>query len=285
MRTANLSGRLVLVTDEGLAVDVEQASDGRFGPDPQDIYQDWPGFRDWQATAVLPQGRPFTPEELGAPAPRPRQVFAIGLNYRAHAAESGFEVPTTLPPVFPKYVSSITGPVTDVELPPDGRTDWEVELVAVIGERAHHVTEEDAWRYVAGLTVGQDISERVSQLSGPAPQFGLAKSFPGFSPTGPYLVTPDAIDDPDSLALGCSLNGEEVQKGRTDDLVFSVPALIARLSAVLPLLPGDLVFTGTPAGVGMGRSPQRWISADDSLVSWIEGIGELRQTFHDRPSL
>ncbi|MFB7274824.1 fumarylacetoacetate hydrolase family protein [Streptomyces sp. NPDC056244] len=285
MRTANLSGRLVLVTDDGLAVDVEQASDGRFGPDPQDIYQDWRSFRGWQTTAVLPQGRPFTPEELGAPAPRPRQVFAVGLNYRAHAAESGFEAPTTLPPVFPKYVSSITGPVTEVDLPPDGHTDWEVELVAVIGERAHHVAEDDAWPHVAGLTAGQDLSERITQLSGPAAQFGLGKSFPGFSPTGPFLVTPDAIADPDNLALGCSLNGEEVQKGRTDDLIFSVPALIARLSAILPLLPGDVVFTGTPAGVGLGRSPQRWISAGDSLVSWIEGIGELRQTFRDRSSL
>ncbi|MFE7129083.1 fumarylacetoacetate hydrolase family protein [Streptomyces sp. NPDC057617] len=285
MRTANLSGRLVLVTDDGLAVDVEQASDGRFGPDPQDIYQDWRSFRGWQTTAVLPQGRPFAPEELGAPAPRPRQVFAVGLNYRAHAAESGFEAPTTLPPVFPKYVSSITGPVTEVDLPPDGHTDWEVELVAVIGERAHHVAEDDAWPHVAGLTAGQDLSERITQLSGPAAQFGLGKSFPGFSPTGPFLVTPDAIADPDNLALGCSLNGEEVQKGRTDDLIFSVPALIARLSAILPLLPGDVVFTGTPAGVGLGRSPQRWISAGDSLVSWIEGIGELRQTFRDRSSL
>ncbi|MEV7681868.1 fumarylacetoacetate hydrolase family protein [Streptomyces sp. NPDC088341] len=285
MRTANLSGRLVLVTDDGLAVDVEQASDGRFGPDPQDIYQDWWNFRGWQTIADLPRGRPFTPEELGAPAPRPRQVFAAGLNYRAHAAESGFETPTTLPPVFPKYVSSITGPVTEVDLPPDGHTDWEVELVAVIGERAHHVSEDDAWPHVAGLTAGQDLSERITQLSGPAAQFGLGKSFPGFSPTGPFLVTPDAIEDPDNLALGCSLNGEEVQKGRTDDLIFSVPALIARLSAILPLLPGDVVFTGTPAGVGLGRSPQRWISAGDTLVSWIEGIGELRQTFRDRPSL
>ncbi|MFE4832885.1 fumarylacetoacetate hydrolase family protein [Streptomyces sp. NPDC056672] len=285
MRTANLSGRLVLVTDDGLAVDVEQASDGRFGPDPQDIYQDWWNFRGWQTIADLPRGRPFTPEELGAPAPRPRQVFAVGLNYRAHAAESGFEAPTTLPPVFPKYVSSITGPVTEVDLPPNGHTDWEVELVAVIGERAHHVSEDDAWLHVAGLTAGQDLSERITQLSGPAAQFGLGKSFPGFSPTGPFLVTPDAIEDPDNLALGCSLNGEEVQKGRTDDLIFSVPALIARLSAILPLLPGDVVFTGTPAGVGLGRSPQRWISAGDTLVSWIEGIGELRQTFRDRPSL
>ncbi|MFC9502763.1 fumarylacetoacetate hydrolase family protein [Streptomyces sp. NPDC057002] len=280
MRTANLSGRLVIVTDDDTAVDVEEASDGRFGPDPQSVYEHWTAFRVWAANADLSTGRPFAGTDLGSPAPAPRQVLAVGLNYRAHADESGFGVPDTLPPTFTKYVSSITGPVTDVRLPKDGHTDWEVELVAVIGEPAHQVSEDDAWLHVAGLTVGQDISERITQLSGPAPQFGLGKSFPGFTPMGPYLVTPDALADNDDLELGCSINGEEVQKGRTRDLIFSVPALIARLSAVLPLLPGDVIFTGTPAGVGMGRTPQRWLADGDVLVSYVEGIGELRQTFH-----
>lgn len=279
MRTANLSGRLVLVTDGESAVDVEQASDGSFGPDPQSVYENWKAFREWAADADLPPGRPFAVADLGSPAPAPRQVLAAGLNYRAHADESGFTVPDTLPPVFTKYVSSITGPVTEVRLPDGGHTDWEVELVAVIGERAHRVDEDTAWQYVAGLTVGQDISERVTQLAGPAPQFGLGKSYPGFTPMGPYLVTPDALDDPDDLELGCSINGEEVQKGRTRDLIFSLPALISRLSAILPLLPGDVVFTGTPAGVGMGRTPQRWLADGDVLVSHVRGIGELRQTF------
>ncbi|NJA59358.1 fumarylacetoacetate hydrolase family protein, partial [Streptomyces sp. NEAU-H3] len=105
------------------------------------------------------------------------------------------------------------------------------------------------------------------------------KSYPGFAPVGPWLVTPDEFENPDDLALGCAVNGEEVQNGRTRDLIFSVPALISRLSAVLPLLPGDVLFTGTPAGVGLGRDPQRWLHAGDELVSTIEGIGELRQTF------
>ncbi|WP_405728442.1 fumarylacetoacetate hydrolase family protein [Streptomyces sp. NBC_01537] len=280
MRTANLSGRLVLVTDDESAVDVEQASDGRFGPDPQSVYEHWKAFREWAAVADLPPGRPFATADLGSPAPAPRQVLAAGLNYRAHADESGFAVPDTLPPVFTKYVSSITGPVTEVRLPEGGHTDWEVELVAVIGEWAYQVGEGDAWRYVAGLTVGQDVSERITQLQGPAPQFGLGKSYPGFTPMGPYLVTPDALDDRDDLELGCSINGEEVQKGRTRDLIFSLPALVSRLSAVLPLLPGDVIFTGTPAGVGMGRTPQRWLADGDVLVSHVRGIGELRQTFH-----
>ncbi|MFF3484145.1 fumarylacetoacetate hydrolase family protein [Streptomyces sp. NPDC002701] len=278
MRTANLSGRLVIITDDDTAVDVEQASDGRFGPGPQEVYERWTAFRTWAAGAELPAGRPFSATDLGSPAPAPRQVLAVGLNYRAHAAESGFAIPDTLPPVFTKYVSSITGPVTEVGLPEGGHTDWEVELVAVVGEPAHKVSEDDAWLHIAGLTVGQDISERITQLSGPAPQFGLGKSFPGFTPMGPYLVTPDALADSDDLELGCSINGEEVQKGRTRDLVFSVPALVARLSAVLTLLPGDVIFTGTPAGVGMGRTPQRWLADGDVLVSHVQGIGELRQT-------
>lgn len=148
--------------------------------------------------------------------------------------------------MFTKYVTSISGPVTEVALPPGGHTDWEVELVAVIGARAEKVTEADAWSHIAGLAVGQDISERVVQLAGPAPQFSLGKPYPGFAPIGPWLVTPDEFDHPDDLELRCAINGEEVQKGRTRDLIFSVPALIAGLSAVLPLLPGDVIFTGTP---------------------------------------
>ncbi|MEU7295190.1 fumarylacetoacetate hydrolase family protein [Streptomyces exfoliatus] len=279
MRTANLLGRLVLVTEDALAVDVAEASNGRFGPDPQSVFEHWSAFRSWAADAPLPPGRPFTAVDLRSPAPAPRQIFAVGLNYRAHAKESGFGAPDGLPPVFTKYVSSITGPVTEVTLPEGGHTDWEVELVAVIGERAHRVDEDDAWLHVAGLTAGQDLSERITQLTGPAPQFGVGKSYPGFTPMGPYLVTPDAFVDAGDLELRCAINGEEVQKGRTSDLICSVPALIARLSAIVPLLPGDVVFTGTPDGVGMGRSPQRWLSAGDELVSHIAGIGELRQTF------
>lgn len=279
MRIANLSGRLVLVRPDGTAVDVERASAGRFASEPQRIYERWAEFAEWAADADLPNGVAFDPAELGSPAPAPRQVLAIGLNYRAHAGESGFEVPDRTPPVFTKYVSSISGPVTTVRLPEGGHTDWEVELVAVIGTAAYRVAEADAWSHVAGLAVGQDLSERITQLDGPAPQFSLGKSFPGFAPVGPWLVTPDELADPDDLELGCAINGEEVQKGRTRDLIFPVPALIAKLSAVLPLLPGDVIFTGTPAGVGQGRDPQRFLSPGDVLVSHVEGIGELRQTF------
>ncbi|WP_326596620.1 fumarylacetoacetate hydrolase family protein [Streptomyces sp. NBC_01803] len=279
MRIANVSGRLALLAPDGTAVDVERASGGLFGADPQAVYARWGAFREWAAHADLPAGTAFAPGDLGSPAPAPRQVLAIGLNYRDHAAEAGLTAPEGVPPVFTKFPTSITGPVTEVRLPEGGHTDWEVELVAVIGTEAHRVTEGEAWRHVAGLAVGQDLSERLAQLAGPVPQFSLAKSHQGFSPVGPWLVTPDEFADPDDLELGCAINGEEVQKGRTGDLLFPLPALIARLSAVLTLLPGDLIFTGTPAGVGMGRSPQRFLVPGDELVSYVEGIGELRQTF------
>jgi 2-keto-4-pentenoate hydratase/2-oxohepta-3-ene-1,7-dioic acid hydratase in catechol pathway len=274
MRIANLDGRLSIVVDE-LAVDVAEASGGRFGPEVQAIYERFDEFREWAAAAALPAGRSFDPAELGAPAPHPRQLFAIGLNYSEHANESGFAAPPS-PAVFTKFVTSITGPYSDVTLP-QGNVDWEVELVAVIGKRAFHVREPEAWSHVAGLTVGQDISERALQMVGPVPQFSLAKSFPGFTPMGPWLVTADEFDNPDDLELTCAIDGEQMQKGRTSELIFSVPALIAKLSAVLPLLPGDVIFTGTPAGVGMGRSPQRYLQPGETLTSSIEGIGEMRQ--------
>jgi 2-keto-4-pentenoate hydratase/2-oxohepta-3-ene-1,7-dioic acid hydratase in catechol pathway len=278
MRIANLSGRLVAL-DVDRAVDVERASGGVFTSDPQAVYARWREFREWVASAELPAGEPFDVADLGSPAPEPTQVLGIGLNYRDHAGESGFEVPEGLPPVFTKFRGSVSGPVTEVRLPEGGHTDWEVELVVVIGAPARDVPEERAWEHVAGLAVGQDISERITQLQGPAPQFSLGKSFPGFAPIGPWLVTPDEFADPDDLALSCSINGEQVQKSRTSELIFPVSSLVSRLSAVLPLYPGDVIFTGTPAGVGLGRNPQRWLNPGDVLVSEVEGIGRLRQTF------
>jgi len=138
------------------------------------------------------------------------------------------------------------------------------------------VPEEKAWSYVAGVMAGQDLSERTVQLAGPVPQFSLGKSFPGFGPTGPWLVTPDELADRDDLRLRCSVEGRVLQDGRTRDMIFSVPELVARISAVCPMLPGDLIFTGTPSGVGMGRKPPEFLRPGTTLVSAIEGVGELR---------
>jgi 2-keto-4-pentenoate hydratase/2-oxohepta-3-ene-1,7-dioic acid hydratase in catechol pathway len=281
MRMANVDGRLSLIVEAGF-IDVEKASEGQFDSAPAQIYGRWQEFREWAATAPVADPMPLTTlDRLGPPSPAPAQIFAIGLNYSEHAKESGFAKPDAYPPVFTKYVTSLAGPCGTVRLPEGGHTDWEVELVAVIGQRAFDVDEADAWDHVAGLTLGQDLSERILQSAATPPQFSLGKSYPGFGPTGPWLVTTDEFDNRDDIGLRCSINGEEVQKGRTSDLIFSVPQLVAQLSRVLPLQPGDLVFTGTPSGVGLGRSPQRFLRSGDELISHAESIGELRQRFVD----
>jgi len=211
--------------------------------------------------------------DLRGPVPGPRQVFAIGLNYRSHAEESGMAVPD-VPATFTKFPASLSGPFDDIEVPNE-TIDWEVELVAVVGRRADRVEAADGWSHIAGLTVGQDISDRHLQFAAGA-QFSLGKSRRGYGPLGPWIVTTDTFDDPDDLGLGCSVDGETVQDARTSDLIFGVPQLVAELSAVLPLLPGDIIFTGTPAGVGFTRQPPRCLKPGQVLESWIEGIGTIR---------
>jgi 2-keto-4-pentenoate hydratase/2-oxohepta-3-ene-1,7-dioic acid hydratase in catechol pathway len=276
VRIANLAGRLSLVTGPDTATDVNRASKGRFDADPQAAYERWDELVEWaggDGTARHAQVE-LQNEVLGNPVPAPRQVFGVGLNYTDHAAESGLALPEK-PLVFTKFVSSLAGPFGDIALP-HGDVDWEVELVVVIGRRAYRVGEEQAWSHVAGVSAGQDLSERRLQLSGSNAQFSLGKSYPGFGPIGPVLVTPDELPNPHDLELGCLVNGEPVQKGRTSDMVFPVPVLIARLSAVTPLLPGDVIFTGTPAGVGMGRKPARYLAPGDELVTYVQGVGEMR---------
>jgi 2,4-diketo-3-deoxy-L-fuconate hydrolase len=276
MRFANLDGRATLLFGrDGAdgAVDVAKASGDRFGPDLRAVYDDWTAFTTFAATVDAAEAEPFDAARLGPPVPEPRQVFAIGLNYRSHAEESGMTVPD-VPATFTKFPACLTGPWNDVIL--SGATvDWEVELVAVIGVRAEKVAEADAWAHVAGLTVGQDISDRTLQFAAGG-QFSMGKSYRTYGPTGPWLVTPDELDDPDDLALRCSIDGEVLQDARTSDLIFSVSALVAELSAVLPLLPGDVIFTGTPAGVGITRQPARFLQAGDVLETTIDGIGTIR---------
>ncbi|MEZ5176761.1 MAG: fumarylacetoacetate hydrolase family protein [Acidimicrobiales bacterium] len=154
------------------------------------------------------------------------------------------------------------------------QVDWEVELVVVIGRPAHRVPADDAWSVVAGLTLGQDISDRTVQLTGVPPQFSLGKSFPAYGPIGPALVSVDAFADPDDIALWCDVGDERMQESRTDQLIFPVATLVAYLSSICPLEPGDLIFTGTPSGVGMGRG--RFLAEGDVITSGAEGIGELR---------
>ena len=271
MKIANLNDRAVLVLDDAVA-DIATASNGRFGPDVMTVYEQWDAFTEWAAAGVAPTGALDT-TLLACPVPRPRQVFAIGLNYRTHAEESGMQIPT-VPATFTKFPESLSGPFDDIELV-GGANDWEVELVAVIGRTADRVAEADGWAHIAGLTIGQDISDRHLQFAAGG-QFSLGKSRRGYGPMGPWVVTPDELPDRDDLALGCSVDGVTVQDARTNDLIFNVPQLVAELSAVLPLLPGDVIFTGTPAGIGAVRQPPQFLQPGQVLETWIDGIGLIR---------
>jgi 2,4-diketo-3-deoxy-L-fuconate hydrolase len=271
MKLANHGGRAAIVLDDGVS-DVAEVSDGRFGPDLTGIYDEWTAFTEF-AAGVTTAGAPLVESSLASPVPAPRQVFAIGLNYRSHAEESGMAIPT-VPATFTKFPTSLSGPFDDVVVEGD-TVDWEVELVAVIGRRADRVAEADGWDHIAGLTVGQDISDRTLQFAAGS-QFSLGKSRRGYGPMGPWVVTPDEVPNRDDLALGCSVDGDVVQDARTSDLIFSIPQLIAELSAVLPLLPGDVIFTGTPAGVGIARQPACFLQAGQVLETWIVGIGTIR---------
>jgi 2,4-diketo-3-deoxy-L-fuconate hydrolase len=274
MRVANGGGRLCLVKD-GRLVDVANASAGEFSPDPDAAFDRWQDLLMW-ASQLAPDvgGRSFDNVQLGTPVTRPSQVFAAGLNYREHAAEAGAEIPKR-PSIFTKFPSCLTGQSAKVHLPSDF-VDWEVELVAVIGGGGRHIPATTAWDHVAGLTIGQDLSERKVQLEPPLPQFSLGKSYAGFGPLGPVLVSPDEFDDPDDLALGCSVNGEIVQEARTSAMIFGIPALVEAISAIVELRSGDVIFSGTPSGVGFARDPARYLAPGDVLESWVEGIGTLR---------
>ena len=278
MRFGTQDGRFVLLVD-GRVLDVHAASEGDLPWEPLSALERWDEVRAFAASADWGTAKPLNKSLLGPPVPCPRQVFAIALNYRPHAAEAGF-VPPEAPLVFTKFPTCITGPVATVLLP-EGKVDWEVEVVAVVGRGGYRLERAQAWDAVAGITCGQDLSERLLQLAGTPAQFSLGKSFPGFGPTGPVAVTPDELPDRDDIGFASWLDGEPLQQGRTSEMIFSVDDLVARLSAVCPLLPGDLVFTGTPAGVGNRMQPPRYLEPGQILVSRVDGVGEIRQHFVD----
>ncbi len=273
MKIANAAGRAVIVIDDS-TVDIATASDGCFGPDMMSIFDNWDEFCAFAAT-ITEGTDALDMATLQRPVTTPRQVFAIGLNYRQHAEESGMEIPP-VPATFTKFPASLSGPFDDIPIVGTS-VDWEVELVAVVGRQADNVLVDDAWSYIAGLTVGQDISDRTLQMAA-GRQFSLGKSRRGFGPMGPFIVTPDEFENPDDLALGCSVDGEVVQDARSSDLIFNIPTLIAELSSVLTLYPGDVIFTGTPSGVGMARKPPRALAPGNVLETWVEGIGTMRNT-------
>ncbi|WP_424952895.1 fumarylacetoacetate hydrolase family protein [Deinococcus sp.] len=227
-----------------------------------------------------PPGQTFGPGDLNAPLQRPPKIVAIGLNYRAHAAEAGAALPGS-PLVFTKFPSALTGPASPVlsHHHLTSQLDYEVELAVVMGRRARHVSADRALEYVFGYTVANDLSARDLQFADG--QWVRAKSLDTSCPLGPSIVTADELPDPGTLRLGCSVNGLTVQDDTTANLIFSVPELIAQLSASFTLEPGDLILTGTPEGVGFGRTPPLYLKAGDQVRCWVGGIGELNNAVVD----
>jgi 2,4-didehydro-3-deoxy-L-rhamnonate hydrolase len=274
VRLANAKGRASLIVGEHL-IDVERASDRRFAADPMQVLAQWDALAEWAAGlgAGAATGA-LQPEELGPCVPRPTKVFGIGLNYRSHAAEGGLPLPKQ-PLVFTKFPNCLSGPRADVPLSSSKYVDWEVELVVVLGRRAYKLDEAQVFDHLAGYCVGQDISDRKLQFSDQPPQFSMGKSLDGFGPIGPAVVSLDALRDPNDLQLTCDVAGERMQDARSSDMVFSVTQLVSYLSRFCTLEPGDLIFTGTPAGVGSVRTPRRYLAAGEEIVSTIEDVGTL----------
>ena len=239
----------------------------------------------WGPTDSARRGRPWqrgrvaydpAKSRLLPPVPDPRKIICIGLNYRDHAAESGVPVPPE-PVLFSKYPTALIGHLRPIVLPRVSQeVDYEAELVVVIGQGGRHIAREKAWEHVGGYTIGHDVSARDWQLNKPAKQWMAGKTFDTFAPTGPELVTPDEVPDPHDLGIRLRLNGQTMQDSSTKQLIFGIDELIAYLSQVMTLEPGDLIFTGTPPGVGMARKPPVWLKPGDVVEVEIDRLGTLR---------
>jgi 2-keto-4-pentenoate hydratase/2-oxohepta-3-ene-1,7-dioic acid hydratase in catechol pathway len=211
--------------------------------------------------------------KLLAPVPAPPRIFGIGVNYAEHAKESKTE-PQKVPTVFIVLSSAVIGPGADVILPKaSSKVDYEAELAVVIGKPGYQVPASGAMDYVFGYTIMNDVSARDVQRA--TTQWSLGKSFPTFAPMGPWVVSKDEISDPHVLGINLAIEGETLQNSNTGLMIFKIPALIEYISGIVPLQAGDVISTGTPAGVGMGRSPQRWLKPGEEMVIRIEHIGEL----------
>jgi 2,4-diketo-3-deoxy-L-fuconate hydrolase len=270
-RLANVHGRAALIFGNHYT-DLATHSSGALGPDPMEalarpdlLAELSAGLDDSSVTGLLAD------VILGPPVPRPQKSFGIGLNYAAHAAEGGREAPDS-PLVFTKFPSCLVGPTDDVEIRSAG-CDYEGELVVVIGEGGRDIAIADAWDHVVGVTVGQDISDRPAQFAASPPHFDLGKSFDTFGPIGPVVVSTDQLADRDSLHLVCEVNGEVRQDGNTSDLIFDVPTLVSFLSSITTLVTGDIIFTGTPEGVGAAQG--KFLADGDVITTTIDGVGTM----------
>jgi 2-keto-4-pentenoate hydratase/2-oxohepta-3-ene-1,7-dioic acid hydratase in catechol pathway len=270
-RLANIDGRAALVHGEH-HFDLESLSGGQIPSDPMTalgrtdlLHELAAGLDDATPTGAL------SGTTLGAPSPRPRNSFGIGLNYRGHVEESSMEAPEN-PMVFTKFPSCIVGPHADVEMRSDG-VDYEGELVVVIGRPGKDIAEAAAWDHIAGLTIGQDISDRPAQFMAKPAHFDLGKSFDTFGPMGPFIVSPDLFDDPTDLALRTLVDDEERQNDRTSNLIFDISTLVSFLSRITTLATGDVIWTGTPEGVGFTQG--KTLTDGQVITTEIEGIGTM----------
>jgi 2-keto-4-pentenoate hydratase/2-oxohepta-3-ene-1,7-dioic acid hydratase in catechol pathway len=264
-----------LQLEDGTRVDASA-----FGSDYDEAFFGGGGLarlREWSAANAARAPRVAPGTRLGAPVVRPSKIVCIGLNYRDHAAETGAQIPKE-PVIFFKATSSLVGPDDDLVTPRGAeKVDWEVELAVVIGARASYVTKEDAPRHIAGYALHNDYSERSFQLEHGG-QWSKGKSADTFAPLGPFLATPDEIEDPQALSMWLTVNGESRQKSSTANMIFDVPTLVSYLSQFMSLLPGDVISTGTPAGVGLGIKPEPvYLKVGDVVELGIDGLGRSRQ--------
>ena len=248
----------------------EDFDESFFGSDGVNRLMEWLNSQQQALPVIDPHVR------WAAPVARPSKIICVGLNYSDHAKESGMAIPEE-PVLFFKASSSLVGPFDSVKIPPGSqKTDWEVELALVIGKTASHVDEEEALSHVAGYTVMNDVSERAYQLEGTG-QWVKGKSYDTFAPLGPYLVTPDEAGNVHNLDLWLKVNDEFKQQGNTEKLIFKIPFLVHYISQYMTLLPGDIISTGTPPGVGMGFSPSQYLSDGDVVELGIDGLGTSKQ--------
>jgi 2-keto-4-pentenoate hydratase/2-oxohepta-3-ene-1,7-dioic acid hydratase in catechol pathway len=252
-----------------------------FGPDYDEHFFGGNGLarlRDWVATEAAGANRVPPAERLGPPICRPSKIICVGLNFRDHAAESGMDIPRE-PVLFFKSTTAIAGPNDPLVLPRNStKVDWEVELAVVIGAKASYVTREEAPRHVAGYMLHNDYSERAFQLERGG-QWVKGKSADTFAPIGPFLATVDEIEEPGSLRMWLTVNGEIRQQSTTANMIFDVATLVSYISAFMTLLPGDVISTGTPAGVALGMKPEpAYLKEGDVVALGIDGLGESHQT-------
>ncbi|MBM26760.1 MAG: fumarylacetoacetate hydrolase [Halieaceae bacterium] len=269
-RLGNLDGRAVLIDGENWH-DLAAVSNGSFSGDPMEAVHRHAELHTIQLNSRSPDGA-VASAVFGPPVPCPRSVFAIGLNYAGHAGEADMDLPES-PLVFTKFPSCLAGATDNVELNSDF-ADYEAELVVVIGTAGRSISPNNAWNHVMGLTVGQDISDRALQFAAKPPHFDLGKSRDTYGPCGPAVVSTDLIAEPSNLRITCDINGERRQSSNTGQLIFDVPTLISYLSEILTLEVGDLIFTGTPEGIG--ASSGEFLAAGDVIETSIEGLGKLR---------